>query len=400
MPEFAYHAVDRLGNPAKGVMRAESELALEERLRGIGYWLIDASASSRKGSRQPVSVSRAELTEFYRGMASLLSAGVTAADALQAMVEETGNDSFRMVLEDVQRNLNAGNSIHDAVSQYPRLFNAQSRHLIRAGEYSGDLARAFDDLAEHQEWTGRLLADVKQASLYPGMILLAVIGLISLMFTFVVPRFARIFADLGMDMPLLTRGVVALGEWSQSWGWLLLLLIVAVVAGLRFTYPRVAALRLELDRFWLKVPVFGEINRMLVLSRFVHNLALLVAAGVPILEALSLCRDVVGNLVMANAVRDAEQAVNDGRRVSDALREHRVVSPLVLRMLVVGEETGRLDEALGHAARRLDEEIPRRIKQAFAVMEPVIMLTLIGMVGLIAGAVFLPMFSLMSGLGH
>lgn len=400
MPEFSYHAVDASGHATRGVMAAESEVALERRLKEVGYWLIDAGTASRKHSQNPSSVSREELIEFLYGMSSLLAAGVTAADALRAMVEETANESFRIVLEDIELNLNAGSSIHDAICKYPGIFNTQSRHLIKAGEFSGNLAVAFRDLAEHIEWTQKLLADVKQATLYPAMILAGVLGLITLMITFVVPRFADIFEDLNLDLPLLTRGVITLGEWAQSFGWILGILLVAGGFALRIAYQRMDEVRMILDGFWLRVPFFGPINRMLVLSRFAHNMSLMIAAGVPILQALELCRGVVGNRVMESAVAAAEQAVNDGKRVSEALREHQIVSPLMLRMLMVGEETGRLDEALGHVAKRFDQEIPRRIQAAFGVLEPMIMLTLIGVVGLIGGSVFLPMFSLMSGLSH
>jgi len=332
------------------------------------------------------------------GRTDALSAGVSAPEALDAMAAETDNASFKVLLEDVGVNINAGSTMHDAFALYPRVFSSQSLHLIQAGEFSGNLARAFKDLAEHLEWTQRLLSDVKQATLYPAMILVAVSALITLMITFVVPSFAEIFEDMNMDLPLLTRGVIALGEWAQSYGWLFLIGLAFAAYGARWSYQRMAQVRLMFDQMLFRVPVFGEINRMLVLSRFVHNLALLISSGVPILQALSLCRGVVGNSVMENAVLAAEHAVNEGNKVSEALRDHSIVTPLVLRMLVVGEETGRLDQSLMHAAARFDDEIPRRIKQAFGVMEPVIMLTLIGIVGMIGGAVFLPMFSLMSGL--
>ena len=400
MPEFSYHAVDANGHAARGVMAAENELALEERLRDVGYWLIDVSTRTRKSHSGPASVTRMELIEFLYGMASLLDAGVTAADALYAMVEETNNDSFRIVLEDIALNINAGSSIYDAICQYPTIFSTQSRHLIHAGEFSGNLGRAFSDLAEHLEWTEKLLGDVKQATVYPALILIAVAALIALMVTFVVPRFAGIFEDLEMDLPVLTRGVIALGDWAQSYGWILLVVIIMAGVGLRMAYRRAESVRLFIDGLLLKIPMFGDVNRMLVLSRFVHNLSLMIAAGVPIMQALELCRGVVGNRVMEAAVRDAEHAVNAGRKVSDALREHNIVSPLVLRMLTVGEETGRLDRALAHVAKRFDAEIPRKIQKAFSVLEPAIMLTLIGVVGLIGGAIFLPMFSLMSGMGR
>ena len=329
-------------------------------------------------------------------MSALLSAGVNAADCLKAMVDETEHESFKRVLEDIEVSVHAGNSVYEAVSRHEHVFSEQFCNLVNAGEYSGNLAATFHDLSTHLEWVERLMGDVKQASIYPGMVILAVGGLIGLLLTFVVPKFAAVFESVDLELPALTRAVVTIGEyWWMVAGTFMGSLIAAYIASLYL--PGVNHL---LDRMKLNMPVFGSINRMLVMSRFVHNLALMSKSGVPILDALALCRRLVANVVMENAVRDAETAVNEGRRISDALRGHEIVSPLVLRMLVVGEETGRLDEALKHVSKRFDEEIPRRIKRAFGVMEPLIILILIGVVGLVAGAVFLPMFTLMSGIGN
>lgn len=395
MPEYNYHAVDSEGTPFHGVMTIENESKLDEHLQTLGYWLIEAKEQTKRNKNRKASISRRELIDFFNGMATLLAAGVNIAEALKAMIEETVNESFKHVLEDIEVNVQSGLSIYDSMSKHANVFSDQACNIVHAGEYGGNLATTFNDLSHHLEWVDQLMSDVKQASIYPSMIVLAVVGLISLMFSFVVPKFVAIFDSAGLTLPALTRVIVVIGNY---W-WLVAIAIFAAVTGLVLASRYITGVNLLLDKFKLNAPVFGPINRMLVLSRFVHNLALMAKAGVPILEALSLCRKLVASPIMENVVKDAEIAVNEGRRMSEALRQHAIVSPLVLRMLVVGEETGNLDLALQQVSERFDMEIPRRIKRAFGIIEPVIILILIGVVGLVAGAVFLPMFSLMSGLG-
>ncbi len=395
MPEYAYHAVDNEGTAFHGVMSIDSESKLDEHLQKLGYWLIEAKEQTRRQKQHKARVSRRELIDFFNGMATLLAAGVNIADALKAMIEETVNESFKYILEDIEVSVQSGISIYEAMSKHANVFTDQACNIVHAGEYGGNLATTFNDLSHHLEWVDQLMADVKQASIYPGMIILAVIGLISLLFSFVVPKFIAIFDSAGLQLPALTRAIVVIGHY---W-WLAVVAIVAVIAGSLLASRYVRGINVMLDKLKLSAPVFGSINRMLIMSRFVHNLALMAKAGVPILDALSLCRKLVASPIMEDVVRDAEIAVNEGRRMSEALRQHNIVSPLVLRMLVVGEETGNLDEALLQVSERFDIEIPRRIKRAFGIMEPAIILILIGVVGLVAGAVFLPMFSLMSGLG-
>lgn len=394
MPEFTYHAIDRTGVSVHGAMLADNEWKLEERLQEIGYWLIEAEEASRRRKPKKVKVPRRELIDFFNGLSTLLHAGVPAVDAFKAMIEETENESFKHVLEDIEVSVQAGNSIYDAISKHTEVFSEQICNLVHAGEFSGNLAITFEDISSHLEWVDRLMADVKQASIYPLMVIFAVGGLITLLLSFVVPKFTKIFEDIGLTMPALTKLVIKIGE---VW-WVGLLIFIALFVVIKILVRYVPKARLAFDNVFLNIPIFGSINRMLIMSRFVHNLELMIKAGVPILQALSLCRNLVASPVMESVIRDAEIAVNEGRKMSEALREHSILSPMVLRMVVVGEETGRLDDALSHVSKRFDQEIPRRIKRAFSILEPIIIMILIIVVGIVVSAVFLPMLSLMSGL--
>ena len=399
MADYQYRAVDQHGKGVSGTLVADSELDLDRQLQELGYWVVESTVQSKKKKTVVGSVPRKQLIDFFNGMHAMLSAGITVSDAISTLAEETEQQSFKEILGDICLNVESGNSLDATLEKYPKVFSSQIVNLVRAGEFSGNLATVCADVAEHLEWVDKILADVKQASIYPVMILTAVLGLVFLMFSFVVPRFSKIFDSLQLDLPLLTQVVIDIGDFTISnWYWILMLPVASFFL-LKILATRMPVINWYVDTLKLRIPVFGPLNQMIVQSRFSHNMALLTRAGVTLLDSLTLCKGVVNNRVMKKAVSDAEQSVNDGERMTDALRKHWVISPILLRMMVVGEESGKLDEALEHASSRFDREIPRTIKKVFGILEPLIMITLIVIVGLIGGAVFLPMFSLMSGIG-
>ncbi|MBL4712452.1 MAG: type II secretion system F family protein [Gammaproteobacteria bacterium] len=327
----------------------------------------------------------------------MLAAGIPISETLLAVSESTTHIGFSAVIRDLKMNVEAGISLDVSLSRHPKVFSSQIINLVKAGEYSGNLPVACEDISLHLEWVEKILAEIKQASIYPITILIAVMGLVMLMFMFVVPRFNEIFISLDLELPLLTRIVVDIGNFTTQYWWLMLALPLAVFSFLKYAPRYSPSIAWKLDRLILNLPVFGNLNRMLQQSRFCHNLGLLLKSGIPILDALSLCKDLVTNQVMKKAVSEAEAAVNEGKQMTDVLGKHDIISPIVLRMMMVGEKTGQLEDTMEHASQRFDKEIPRLIKQVFSIIEPLIMITLIAIVGIIGGAVFLPMFSLMSG---
>ena len=401
MPQYAYRAIDKDSHTINGVLVADTQSMLERKLSELGLWLIEAEESSKRELKAigKVDVTRKDLADFFNGLATLVGAGIDIAESLRVLVSETVDPGFQRVLEDVRLNIESGVTFYDAMSAHPEVFSSEICNLIRAGEHSGSLVNACQDISEHLEWLDQLMADVKQATMYPAMIAVAVMGLVFIMFSFVVPQFSVIFDSLNMELPAITKGVVAVGDFCNSYWWAILLFVGGVFAFFKFLPQKWPDLAFALDKLKLNMPVFGPVNQLLVLSRFTHNMALMLKAGVPIVESLNLVAGVVANRVMGAAVANAELAVTDGRKMSEALEGHEVISPIVMRMIVVGEETGRLDSCLEKISERMDNEIPRRIKRLFGVLEPLIILTLLGIVGLVAAAIFLPLFSLMSGIG-
>jgi len=399
MAEFNYRAVDAQGGVTSGTMSVDSEATLDARLSELGLWVIESRpVQDRRRVRKGASISRRELADFCAAMTSLLGAGVALAEALETMVEETANPNFKSTLSDVTHRIIAGNGLVESMAAYPKVFPAQMRNILEAGEFSGNLTGVFADLAKHYEWIDQLVGQAKQATIYPTAVLGAVIAFVMLLFTFVVPRFAKVMEDLDVSLPLATRLVLETGNFVQTAWWALLLVPLGALLFL-MAVRRSSAGRLLVDAAKLKLPIFGKLQLLIVLSRMSHNLALLARSGVPLLNAVGLCRELVGNEVVARALEEAERAITEGEQLSDVIRRHPVFPPLLLRMVVVGEQTGRMDETLEHLSRRYEEELPRTVKQVFGVMEPVLIIILVGVVGFVALSLFLPLLSLMDHMG-
>ncbi|MGE0388175.1 MAG: type II secretion system F family protein [Gammaproteobacteria bacterium] len=398
MATFTYRAVDRQGKPVCGELAADDAAALEARLSGAGYWLIQAEARARPARARGVKLSRRDSAELFGNLAALLEAGLPLIDALRAIERESAEGPARRLLTDLRLAVETGTTFADALARHPLAFSDHLRNAITAGEFGGNLPAALEACRSHLEWTERLVQDVKQASIYPAVVLLAVAGFVALLFGFVVPRFAAILAELDLALPLVTRVVVGVGGFFQAHGLHLFAALAAAIAAARLAQRHWAAFALGVDWAKLRLPVFGELNAMICLSRLTHQLALLLGAGVPITRALALCEGAAGNRQYEQVIGKALAAVTQGQPFSEALRDEPLVPGLLKRMIAVGEETGRLEQALAHVSRQMDEHIPRRIKRVFSILEPAVMLVLIGMVGTVAMSIFLPLMSLIGGL--
>ncbi|MEE4280750.1 MAG: type II secretion system F family protein, partial [Pseudomonadales bacterium] len=209
MPQYAYRAVDKNSRVSTGVLIAESETVLERRMAALGLWLVEAKPQALgKRANLKVNVTRRDLVDFFNGLATLVDAGVDIAESLNVLVNETVDEGFKQILDDVRLNIQSGVNFFDAMSAHPEVFTAEICNLVRAGEHSGELVAACYDISEHLEWLDQLMGDVKQATMYPAMIATAVMGLVFLMFSFVVPQFSVIFDSLNIELPTITKVVV------------------------------------------------------------------------------------------------------------------------------------------------------------------------------------------------
>lgn len=401
MANFQYRAIDADGKPVEGQTTALDLSQLEGRLQDMGLWLIRAIETKPTVRRVPKKgkVKSRDLIEFCRHMFILLEAGIPLAQAVKTLSQETSNLHLRATLQTIYHQVESGNTLHEAMAPFPKIFPPQVTNLVQAGEKSDTLIETFKELERYLEWLDQIRGDVRQATIYPSIVIVAVIGLLVLLMTFVVPRFVPILQDLQVPLPTITVVLIGISEFMVGTWWIWGSLVLAISLLGLFGGKYVAGFSNWRDRIILQLPVLGELIQMLTLSKFVQNFAVLYRAGVPVLECLQLCRGLVGNHVVERALQNTQRSVAEGLTIHESLSRHPIFPPMVIQMISIGEATGNLPNTLLNVANFYNREIPRRIKKFFAILEPVITLGLIVIVGIVALALFLPMMSLISGLG-
>ncbi len=400
MPEYNYRGVNRTGKRIRGIMAASNIIALESELAKSGSVLIEAEENAEVESvGTNISIFNRgpkdrELIDFFITLTSLLKAGVTLVDGLKAIKDEVESPVFGNIVSDIVTTIEEGGQFTDALARHPKVFSDHILGVVKAGETGGKLEEIFEELVRYLEWQVSLKANIKQATIYPITVLIALSVLILILFTFVVPKFSELLTSLNIPLPFPTRMVMGISTLFVSSWWILLLALVITAVSFRYLRRHWDWFALAFDKFKLKIMVFGELNRMLTVSKFAYNFSTLFEAGVPVIQSLDLCRKLVGNRVMEKALEDAKEGIEAGMQLNESLRKHEIIPKKTLLMITVGETSGNLGGALGNVATYYTEEVPRRIKKVFSIMEPLVMLTLIGIVGFTAAAVFLPILSM------
>ena len=395
MREFRYSALTANGQTVSGVRRAldAEELAAELLQQGLvllgskrtlGAWAQKFSPARRAAQK--------EMRDFTQHMATCLGAGITAVQAITDF-QETSEGLFHDVLNDIKGDVSSGTQLDDALSRHPDLFPPVYLALVAAGQNSGGLDAAFEELVRYLEWSEDLRAQTTQALIYPAMLLIGIIGLLLLMMLFVMPRFESIFEGANFELPTLTLRMMAAGNFMGRWWWA----IFACVAGIGvasqsyFATERGALFR---DDMMLRIPVVGGFQKKLALSRFAKTFALIFGSGVDLLRLLDLMGGVVGNLVIAREIATIRQRVATGESLTEAFQDADVFPVLVQRLVSVGEKTGSLDTSLMKVSEHLDKEIPRDLKKAFSIFEGIVIAVLGVMVCVAALSLLMPIMSI------
>ncbi len=335
---------------------------------------------------------------FTREMADLLSSGMTLGRALHTLANRTGDSAQSQIVRRLRDEVVQGSSLSDALRIYPHTFQQLYISMVRAGEASGALADSLDGLCSHYERVQEARGKVITAMIYPAIVLgVGMISLIGLM-VFIVPRFASIFDELGGTLPLPTRILMAMSNGMIHYGWLMILLLAGGSIFLR-RWLRTPAGKLWWNDRQLKLPIIRKITTANAFAHFARTLETLIRNGVPILKALVIVQETVGNEVIAKEIAAARERVTDGSSVSGPLAAGKVFPPLLTDMLAVGEETGDLPGALKHIARRYDAELDQSIKVLTTILEPVLILGVAVIVGFVAISMLTAVFDLTSGLG-
>lgn len=398
MSVFHYKAYNAAGETVSGTTEASSVVALEGRLRSTGGWLLEAREGDSvmekaETSINRIRVKRRDVIAFFIQMSLLLRAGITLPSGLERMSEDFKGTRMGTVAAGLSEQIFVGVPLNKAMATFPRVFSNQIVAMVQAGEVSGRLPEVFQSLSGYLEWMDGLVAEVRQALIYPVIVILAASGLVAMLFTFIVPKFVGLLTDLSLEIPLVTRVVMGISEIFVQYWMLIFGAVIFVPIGLKIALRNKAFGRL-FDRKLMDLPVFGSLVSMFGISRFAQNLAMLYRSGIALLNGLEICKGLVGNRAIEFAVEEVRQTVLEGTPMSKGMSRHDVFPSTLITMVATGEASGTLDEALQGVADYYNTLIPRRIKAVFAIFNPVVMLVLIAVIGVVAMAVILPILQL------
>lgn len=397
MTEFRYRALDDAGGKLAGSIDADSVRDARALLRGRGLFPIDVVEASARGGTVGVVFSgglrSSELCLLTRQWATLLISGLTMEQSLNTMIEQAERDLVRNVLAGLRREILEGASLRAALDRYPTDFPAIYRASVAAGEKSGELSKVMLQLADYLEQRGALRQKTIQALVYPILVAsVAMIVVIGLM-TYVVPSVVSVFQQGKQALPWLTRALIAISAFIREWGWLVALGVIAAGFGLRAAL-RDEGFRMKWDQRLLRMPVLGTYLRNLDATRFASTLSILASSGVPLLEALDACSRVVVRRPLVAAIGHATVHVREGMPLSKALMRTRQFPPILVHMIASGEATGRLGALLERAAQLQQADVENRTAMFTALIEPVMLLAMGGLVLLIVLAVMQPIIEL------
>lgn len=399
MAEYLYKARDPAGIIKTGQISADNETNAAELLAEHKLILTRLSVKSER------SIDLAQLLNvlnrvkakdrviFTRQLGTMIKSGLPIVQALHVLSEQTSNQKFQLIIRTMASSIEGGSSFSSALAKYPKVFDRVYVNLVRAGEASGKLDETLDRLATQQEKSYRLAGKVQSALLYPGFVFIALIGATVLMLIVVIPPLKAIFGESGAELPLATKALIAMSDALLKFWYLFIVAAVGVVFGARW-YLGTKQGHAGWDRVKLKMPIFGGLFQKIYIARMTRTLATLVGSGVPILEALEIVADSVGNSVYAKALREAAKQVEAGTPLSQPLKANPAFPPLVPQMVSVGEQTGKMDQVLTKLADFYEEEVDTITRNLSTLMEPIIMVVMGIAVGGLLIAILMPIYSL------
>jgi type IV pilus assembly protein PilC len=411
MPTFKYSAKTSDGKTIQGTLVANAPGEVVSELRRKNLVILDVSETSKKGggaavggvasaaagggkfAARPGRAKKDELVIFTRQLSTMISAGIPLLESLEVLAGQIDNPGFAKTMRMVAEDVRGGLDFSTALSRQPRVFVPIYVSMVKAGEVSGQLDEILVRLAEYQEASAKLKREIKAAMTYPCVSLVMVLGITMFLMIGIVPQFRPIFESLGITLPALTAVVMNCSQWLVR-NWLIALgVAVAAFIGLRI-FKRSETGAYAIDWFFLKMPVFGSLFQKVALSRFSRTFSTLLRSGVPILGSLEIVAETSGNRIISRAVLQARDSVKNGNSLSQPLESTPVFPPMVTRMIAIGEKSGSLEQLLEKISTFYDEQVSAAVKSLTAMIEPLLIGLMGGLVGTIVFAVFLPIFEI------
>ena len=400
MRRFKYKAKEKAtGKIVKGFIQAENEQTAGRLLVEQGYVpqsVVD-DAEGIFGNKNRVT--NKDRITFTRQLATLIGAGLPLATSLRTVIEQTQGKGMKAIAEEILTDVESGKSLYEAFSKHSDVFNGVYLALIQAGETSGTLDLALRRLADQEEKDAAMMSKIRGALIYPAIILVVIIAVLAFMMVAVVPQVRNLYEDMGQELPGLTKGLVDLTDFFANFWWLVLIIVIATAGGIFYFVKRTPAGRKVMDAFKIHVPIFGGLFRKLYVSRFARKAEMMLATGVPMLDSINIAIGAVNNKVVEEEYSKSLDIIKGGKPLSEALKERNYMLPLVPQMSSIGEQSGKIDEMLGKAAQVYENELDEQINGISTMIEPILMVIMAGLIGVVVGGTLLPIYSLVNSVG-
>lgn len=405
MPKFAYKATNKQGKELFGVIEAESQALAIQDVRNLGLYPTNIR-EARKSDERRARRTKGGLNEIYFGgvkwkqvvvitrqLATLIDAGLPLLRSLNILVAQQKPSKMKDILREVSSDVQSGSTFSEGLAKNPKVFDRLYVNMVRAGEVGGMLETVLNRLATFMEKRMALIRRVRGAMVYPTFVVLAATGIVSFLLVKVVPVFAEIFSDFGSALPAPTQFLVDVADFMKVKWWLLLLGVNSFIIFIKLM-GKVRTVKRVMDRVSLKTPLIGDLVTKVAVARFARTLGTLLTSGVPVLQALKITKETIGNEVIQNAIQKVHDSVKEGDTIATPLDEAKVFPAMVVNMIDVGEETGSLDAMLTKVADIYDAEVEAAVEAMLSLMEPAIIIILGGIIGFIVVSLYLPIFTL------
>jgi type IV pilus assembly protein PilC len=388
---FAWEGKDKTGKVLRGELRAGGEALVQATLRrqGILVTKVKKQAFKRGGK-----VTEKDITLFTRQLATMMKAGVPLLQAFDIVGKGAANQAVAKLLMDVKADVETGSSLNQAFRKYPLYFDALFCNLVAAGEAAGILDSLLDRLATYKEKILAIKSKIKSALFYPIAVIVVAIVITAVIMIFVIPSFKNVFKSFGADLPAPTLVVIAMSDFMVDNWYIVFGILGGAVYGFFYMWKRSEKMQILLDRWFLRVPVFGDIIRKATMARWARTLSTMFAAGVPLVEALDSVGGASGNYVYKTATKQIQSEVSTGTSLTVAMQNANVFPNMVIQMVSIGEESGQLDAMLAKVADFFEAEVDDAVEAMSSLMEPMIMVVLGTLIGGMVVAMYLPIFKL------
>lgn len=397
MPGFNYTAIDRNGKRVRSSLDASSIETAKSSLRGAGYTILDIKEQTTLNRDIEIPFlgkpKAKDMAVFCRQFVSILRAGVSVASVLSMLGQQTGNKKLRAAIREMQADVEKGESLATSMRRHPKIFPAILVNMVSAGESSGNLEESFRQMELYFERSKRTKSKVTSAMIYPCVLIVVMIVVLIVMMTKIIPNFLKTFEDMDAELPKLTQGVMAVCEWFESWWWVPLLVLAALVVG-GILFHRTDKGKHFFGWLARKTPVVGNLTVKTACATFCRTMEVLIGSGLTLTDSMDLAASNMGNIYYLEAIRDARGMVAEGTPLRESLVRTGIFPPMVSNLVGVGEETGDLQSMMGKVADYYDEEVDEATKKLLNLMEPAIIIFMAVFVVIIVLAIYLPMINM------